>query len=52
LQQVPRDATIAAEIARSINNPLQVVVGALRRAKANIDSVSPVHVKAGDRCYL
>jgi two-component sensor histidine kinase len=46
LQQVRRDATMAAEIAHSINNPLQVVVGALHLAKAGIDSVSLEHVKA------
>ena len=46
LQQVQRDATIAAEIAHSINNPLQVVLGALHFAKSDVDAVSLEHVKA------
>ncbi|HKT50998.1 MAG TPA: PAS domain-containing protein [Candidatus Angelobacter sp.] len=46
LQQIQRDATIAAEIAHSINNPLQVVVGALHLAKADIEGVSLEHVNA------
>jgi signal transduction histidine kinase len=46
LQQIQRDAAIAAEIAHSINNPLQVVVGALHLAKADIEGVSLEHVKA------
>jgi signal transduction histidine kinase len=46
LQQIQRDATIAAEIAHSINNPLQVVIGALHLAKAEIEGVSVEHVEA------
>ena len=46
LQQIQRNATIAAEIAHSINNPLQVVVGALHLAKADIEGVSLEHVNA------
>ena len=45
LQQIQRDATIAAQIAHSINNPLQVVVGALHLAKADIEGASLEHVK-------
>ena len=40
LQQIQRDATMAAEIAHSINNPLQVVVSALHLAKADIAGVA------------
>src|ERR1051326_96749 len=36
LRQIQRDARIAAEIAHSINNPLQVVVGTLHLAKAQM----------------
>src|SRR5215471_7457109 len=46
LQQVQRDATIAADIADSINNPLQVVVSALHLAEADIEGVSLKRVKA------
>ena len=45
LQQIQRDATIAAQIAHSINNPLQVVVGALHLAKADIEGAPLEHVK-------
>lgn len=45
LKQIQRDASIAAEIAHSINNPLQVVVGTLHLAKANMEGVSLEHVK-------
>jgi signal transduction histidine kinase len=48
LQQIQRDATMAAEIAHSINNPLQVVVGALHLAKADIEGVSLEHLKAAN----
>lgn len=43
---IQRDATIAAEIAHSINKPLQVVVGALHLAKADIEGVSLEHANA------
>lgn len=46
LQQIQRDATMAAEIAHSINNPLQVVVSALHLAKADIQGVSLERVNA------
>jgi PAS domain-containing protein len=46
LQQIQRDATMAAEIAHSINNPLQVVVNALHLAKADIQGVSLERVNA------
>src|ERR1051326_4326041 len=46
LQQVQRDASIAAEIAHSINNPLQVVVGALHFAKAELEGRALEHVSA------
>lgn len=46
LRQIHRDAAMAAEIAHSINNPLQVVVGALHLAKAEIEGISLEHVKA------
>ena len=45
LQQIQRDATMAAEIAHSINNPLQVVVSALHLAKADIAGVALERVK-------
>jgi signal transduction histidine kinase len=45
LQQIRRDAAMAAEMAHSINNPLQVVVGALHLAKADIEGPSLEHVK-------
>ena len=45
LQQVQRDATMAAELAHSINNPLQVVVSALHLAKANIQGEALEYVK-------
>lgn len=45
LQQIQRDATMAAEIAHSINNPLQVVVSALHLAKAGIEGVALDRVK-------
>jgi signal transduction histidine kinase len=48
LQQIQRDATMAAEIAHSINNPLQVVVGAFHLAKADIEGVSLEHLKAAN----
>src|SRR5579859_4664175 len=44
LQQVQREALIAAEIAHSINNPLQVVVGALHLAKAELEGRALEHV--------
>ena len=44
LQQIQRDAKIAAEIAHSINNPLQVIVGALHLAKAEIEGTSLKYV--------
>lgn len=40
LQQIQRDATMAAEIAHSINNPLQVVVSALHLAKADLQGAA------------
>jgi len=46
LHQVQRDASIAAEIAHSINNPLQVVVGALHFAKAELEGPALEHVRA------
>jgi len=46
LQQIQRDAAMAAEMAHSINNPLQVVTGALHLAKADIKGVSLEHVEA------
>jgi len=46
LQQVQRDARIAAEIAHSINNPLQVVVSALHLAKAELEGRALEHVRA------
>lgn len=46
LQQIQRDASIAAEIAHSINNPLQVVVGALHFAKAELDGPALEHIRA------
>jgi two-component sensor histidine kinase len=46
LQQMQRDALIAAEIAHSINNPLQVVVGALHIAKAELEGRALEQVKA------
>ena len=45
LQQIRRDATIAAEMAHSINNPLQVVVGALHLAKTDLEGTVLEHVK-------
>jgi two-component sensor histidine kinase len=45
LQQIQRDATIAAQIAHSINNPLQVVVSALHLAKGDIEGISLEYVK-------
>ena len=52
LQQVQRDARIAAQIAHSINNPLQVVVGTLHLAKAQMQGVPLEHVKAAiDAAY-
>ena len=45
LQQIQHDAGIAAEIAHSINNPLQVVVSALHLAKADIAGVALERVK-------
>lgn len=47
LQQVQRDASIAAEIAHSINNPLQVVVGALHFAKAELEGPALERLSAG-----
>ncbi len=44
LQRIQRDATIAAEIAHSINNPLQAVIGALYLAKTDIEKISLEHV--------
>ncbi len=46
LHKVQRDAAMAAEIAHSINNPLQVVVGNLHLAKADLEGASLEHVKA------
>jgi len=46
LQQVQREALIAAEIAHSINNPLQVAVGALHFAKAELEGPALEHVRA------
>lgn len=46
LRQVQRDALIAAEIAHSINNPLQVVVGALHFAKAELEGPALAHIRA------
>jgi two-component sensor histidine kinase len=46
LQQIQREALIAAEIAHSINNPLQVVVGALHFAKAELEGRALEHVRA------
>lgn len=46
LQQIQRDALMAADIAHSINNPLQVVVGALHLAKPDIEGVSLEHINA------
>src|SRR5579859_547290 len=46
LQQLQRDALIAAEIAHSINNPLQVVVGALHFAKTELEGRALEHVSA------
>ena len=46
LQQVQREALIAAEIAHSINNPLQVVVGALHFAKVELEGRALEHVRA------
>ena len=46
LHQVQRDASIAAEIAHSINNPLQVVVSALHLAKAELEGRALEHVRA------
>src|SRR5579859_6111687 len=46
LKQVQRDALIAAEIAHSINNPLQVVVGALHFAKTELEGRALEHVSA------
>jgi two-component sensor histidine kinase len=45
LRQVQRDAAIAAEIAHSINNPLQVVFGALHLAKAELEGPSREHLR-------
>jgi signal transduction histidine kinase len=45
LRQVQRDASIAAEIAHSINNPLQVVVGALHFAKAKMEGPPLEHLR-------
>lgn len=45
LQQIQHDASIAADIAHSINNPLQVVVSALHLAKADIAGVALERVK-------
>ena len=47
LQQVQRDTSIAAEIAHSINNPLQVVVGALHFAKTELEGAALERLKAG-----
>src|SRR5690348_2643599 len=44
LRQVQRDASIAAELAHSINNPLQVVVGALHFAKVELEGAPLEHV--------
>jgi len=46
LHQIQRDASIAAEIAHSINNPLQVVVSALHLAKAELEGPALEHVRA------
>lgn len=46
LRQVQREASIAAEIAHSINNPLQVVVGALHFAKAKLEGPALEHLLA------
>ena len=46
LHQIQRDASIAAEIAHSINNPLQVVVSALHLAKAELEGRALEHVRA------
>jgi len=46
LRQVQRDASIAADIAHSINNPLQVVVGSLHFAKAKLEGPPLEHLMA------
>lgn len=46
LRQVQRDALMAADIAHSINNPLQVVVGALHFAKAKLEGPQLEHLMA------